>query len=230
MLSMQKRSQEKELIDLGDKFYTKEEYRDCLKQLGRVGKLLLGNRAALSAFNRISVLPTSILDVGCGGGSFTRLLAKKYTSAQVIGIDFSKEAIIYANQELQKQPIPNLTFKVPETLELTAPPKSFDLITATLVCHHMNDDELVDFLLRAKEIAIKYIIINDLHRHPLAYLSYKLIASLAFKNRLITHDGLISIKRSFVKNDWIKTLKKAKILNYTIKWKFPFRWIITIKL
>lgn len=222
---MKKRSYEKELIDLGSDFYTKEEYDDCLKQLGRVGKLLLGNRAALHAFDQLDRSPKSILDVGCGGGSFTRLLALKYLDATVTGIDFSACAISYAQKQ---KPIKNLKFEVPLTLELEKPPKSVDVITTTLVCHHMNDEELIDFLKRAKKIAIKSIIINDLHRHPLAYLSYLLIAPFAFRNRLITHDGLLSIRRSFIKKEWVSYLEKAGIENYTIKWKFPFRWIITI--
>ncbi len=226
---MKKRSYEKELIDLGSDFYTKDEYDDCLKQLGRVGKLLLGNRAALHAFDQLKKAPKSILDVGCGGGSFTRLLALKYPKAAVTGIDFSPSAICYANNQLANKPIKNLKFEVPSTLELEKPPKSVEVITTTLVCHHMNDEQLIDFLKRAKLIAVKSIIINDLHRHPLAYLSYLVIAPFAFRNRLITHDGLLSIRRSFIKKEWINYLEKAGIENYTIKWKFPFRWIITIK-
>jgi len=227
---MKKRSYEKEFIDLGSDFYTKEEYDDCLKQLGRVGKLLMGNRATLTSFDQLKESPKSILDVGCGGGSFTRLLALKYSTATVTGIDFSKDAICFANNQLAKKPIRNLKFEVPSTLELEKPEKSVDVITTTLVCHHMNDEELIDFLKRAKKIAIKSIIINDLHRHPLAYLSYSIIAPFAFRNRLITNDGLLSIRRSFIKKEWVSYLEKAGIEHYTIKWKFPFRWIITIDL
>lgn len=226
---MQKRSEEKEWIDLGFEYYTLDEYHDCLKQLGQVGKLLGGNKACLSAFNSLKENPKSILDVGCGGGSFTRILAKKYLKAQITGIDFSKSAIEYAKS--QKNPS-NIKFEVPETLELNAEPKSFDVVTATLVCHHMNDAQLIEFLKRAKKVAKKAIILNDLHRHSLAYFSYYFLNSLLFHNRLIHHDGLISIKRSFIKSDWISYLEKAGFTpdQYTIKWKFPFRWIITIKL
>lgn len=227
---MRSRSQEKEYIDLGSEFYTKEEYRDCLKKLGSVGRLLGGNLATLSAFKKLKHEPTTILDVGCGGGDFTRLLAKKYPQAEVVGIDYSKAAIEYAKEQPQNVKLPNLTFKVPDTLELNAPLKSFDVVTATLVCHHMTDQELVDFLVRAANVARKAIILNDLHRHPLAYLSYFILNPILFRNRLITHDGLLSIKRSFTRSDWISYLHKAgfKEYQYTIKWKFPFRWIITI--
>lgn len=230
-MNMQSRSSEKEYIDLGPEFYTSQEYRDCLKKLGSVGRLLGGNLATLSAFKELKHEPTSILDVGCGGGDFTRLLAKKFPHAEVVGIDYSKAAIEYAKEMPQNANFPNLTFKVPETLELNAPLKSFDVVTATLVCHHMTNQELVEFLVRAANVARKAIILNDLHRNSLAYFSYFILNPILFRNRLISHDGLISIKRSFIKSDWISYLHEAglKEYQYTIKWKFPFRWIITIK-
>lgn len=225
---MKFRSEKKELIDLGSEFYTAQEYDDCLKKLGDVGRFLGGNSAGLSAFNQLKIKPQSILDVGCGGGYFTNILAKKFPQAKVTGIDYSSKAIEHA----KKHNSPNLSFHVPTTLELNIPEKSVDIITATLVCHHMNDTELIDFLKRAKTSARKKVIINDLHRHPIAYFFYGLIAPILFRNRLITHDGLISIKRSFTKNEWVSYLKKAGFNKdqYTIKWKFPFRWIITINL
>jgi len=223
------RSNEKELIDMGSEFYTPEEYDDCLKKLGAVGRFLGGNAAILSAFNKLKNEPASILDVGCGGGYFTRLLAYKYPKAKIIGIDYSSKAIEHAKRN---KSLPNLSFEVPKTLELNAREKSFDVVTATLVCHHMSDSELVDFLKRAAITARKAIIINDLHRHPVAYFTYFIIARPLFRNRLITHDGLLSIKRSFIKKEWISYLQKAgfKQDQYTIKWKLPFRWIITINL
>jgi 2-polyprenyl-3-methyl-5-hydroxy-6-metoxy-1,4-benzoquinol methylase len=227
---MRTRSLEKELIDLGPDYYNFEEYSDCLKKLGSIGNVLGGNRASILAFNKLSIDPVSILDVGCGGGDFTRLLAKKYNKAQVVGIDFSKEAINCAKNHPENKDLANLSFEVPSTLELNQQSKSFDIVTATLVCHHMNDNQLVDFLKRAAIVAKKAIILNDLHRHSLAYFSYYCIAPLFFRNRLITHDGLISIKRGFIKKEWISYLKNAgfKPSQYTISWEFPFRWIITI--
>ncbi len=225
---MRIRSDEKEWIDLGFEYYTLDEYHDCLRKLGQVGKLLGGNSACLSAFDALKEAPKSILDVGCGGGAFTRILAKKYPEAIVTGIDFSKHAVEYAKDQ---QNSPNLKFEVPKTLELNGEPKSFDVLTATLVCHHMSDLELIDFLKRAASIAKKAIILNDLHRNKIAYFSYYLLNHILFQNRLIHHDGLISIKRSFIKSEWIKYLEKAGFNKnqYTIKWKFPFRWIITIR-
>lgn len=221
------RSNQLELIDLGSNYYTLEEYHHCLSQLGRIGHLLGGDRATFAAFKKLPSVPQSILDVGCGGGFFTLKLAKKYPQAKIIGTDLSAQAIAFAKSH---SPLPNVEFIVPSRAELDFASKSVDVVTSTLVCHHLTDHQLVDFLKRACRVAKKAVIFNDLHRHFLATASFALIAPLAFRNRLIFHDGLLSIQRAFTKKDWIHLLKKADIPSscYSIHWHWAFRWIIFI--
>ena len=73
------------------------------------------------------------------------------------------------------------------------------------------------------------VIINELHRHYLSHILYKFISPLFFKNRLIIHDGLISIRRGFIRSEWKLLLQKAGIENYELKWRFPFRWQLILK-
>ena len=68
------RSQEPELIDLGH--YNEKEYEECLYQLDRIGRFLGGDKATFKAFDHLFAPPSSILDVGCGGGLFTMRLAQ----------------------------------------------------------------------------------------------------------------------------------------------------------
>lgn len=227
---MNVRSHQKELIDQGAAYYTESEYFDCLKHLGKIGRFLGGNRATLSAFKQLKKPPTSILEVGCGGGDFTRILAHTYPKSHVVGIDFSEPAITYAKQQPANKKFPHLVFEVPPTLELNIPEKTVDVITATLVCHHMSEEELIEFLKRAKSSANHAIIINDLHRSHLAYGCFHLISRFFFPNRLIIHDGLLSIQRGFTKKEWVYYLEKAGFQKkqYQIKWKWAFRWIILI--
>jgi 2-polyprenyl-3-methyl-5-hydroxy-6-metoxy-1,4-benzoquinol methylase len=226
-MTFSKRSYEQEWLDLG--LYTKEEYEDCLYQLARIGRFLGGNRATLKIFSQLSK-PESILDVGCGGGQFTFELAKQFPQAQVVGIDISSEAIEFAQKQLEVTSLKNLSFNVPPSAELSYPSNSFDIVTSTLVCHHLNDDQLIDFLKKSYQVAKKYIVFNDLHRHWLAYSSFVPIAKLFFPNRLIAHDGLLSIQRAFKRQDWINYLNAAGIpLKYcSITWHWPFRWVLCI--
>ncbi|WP_228840702.1 methyltransferase domain-containing protein [Candidatus Protochlamydia phocaeensis] len=228
---MKHRLNQPEWIDLGPAYYTPSQYRDCLYQLDRVGRWLGGDRATYWAFDRLSS-PRSILDVGCGGGLFTMRLAERYPHAQVAGIDLSQEAIDFAQEHLVSRhpPLSNLSFQVPPSPHLDYSPGAFDIITATLVCHHLSDSELIDFLKQAFRIAKQAIILNDLHRHPLAWLGFSAIMPFLFPNRLVWHDGLLSIQRAFKRKDWLFYLQAAGIPleRCSINWHWAFRWMIII--
>lgn len=228
-MKMNDRSEEQELLDLGPMHYTQEEYADCLVQLSRIGRFLGGDKATLKTLNKHDK-PETILEVGCGGGQFTLQLAKQFPQAQVLGIDISSDAIEFAKAQLIKKPIDNVSFDLCSA-KLDFPPNSFDVITTTLVCHHLNDEQLVDFLKNAYQISKKRIVINDLHRHALAYWGFAFISGLFFRNRLIYHDGLLSIKRAFKKKDWVAYLKAAEIPleQCSITWHWAFRWVVCIE-
>lgn len=229
---MQKgRSQELELLDLGPSHYSSKEYADCLHKLNRIGKWLGGDLASFSALSKMSPQPQTILDVGCGGGFFTLKLAEKVPDAKILGIDLNSDAIQFAlQQQLLKPHLRNVTFETRSQEELSEPQKSADLVISTLVCHHLPDQKLIDFISKACQIAKRKVIFNDLHRHPLALFLFKIIAPICFRNRLVLHDGPLSIKRSFTRADWISCLEKAglKPSQYTIRWRWAFRWIIEI--
>ncbi len=223
---MKERSTKAELMDLGPAYYTLDEYEDCLKQLDRVGRFLGGDKTTMKAFDKLKVRPKSILDVGCGGGSFTARLAQKYPDAKVVGLEISEQAIAFAKRGEQPS---NLEFCLSDRPEFNYPDNSFDVVTASLVCHHLSDRELVDFLQRANKVARQAVIINDLHRHPIALFGFALLSPLFFYNRLVMQDGLLSIRKGFTRSDWTYLLKEAGISNFSITWHWPFRWIVRIE-
>ncbi|HBI21437.1 MAG TPA: methyltransferase [Legionella sp.] len=228
---MKNRSTEKELIDLGPSFYTQDEYADCLKKLFKINQLLGLFRQTVHSLARFPK-DVSVLDIGCGGGLFLLHLSQHYPNMQLLGMDISATAIGLAQQELadwkNKHANIQVAFQLQQDTALALPRASVDIVLTTLVCHHMDDDALILFLQHAYQAARKAVIINDLHRHALAYWCYKIISPCLFRNRLITHDGLISIARSFTRADWHRLLKQANIRHYQIKWGFPFRWRVVL--
>jgi 2-polyprenyl-3-methyl-5-hydroxy-6-metoxy-1,4-benzoquinol methylase len=225
-----KRSGELEYLDLGPGYYDSGEYEDCMRKLAKIGRYLGGNTASMKALDRLNFMPESVLDVGCGGGEFSRLLALKYHNAKVVGIDTSQDAVKFAKEHSRSRDYPNLSFEHRANPNLGELNLSYDIVIATLLCHHMQDSQIVEFLKDACSIAKRAVIINDLHRHPLAYLSFALIAPVFFNNRLILHDGKLSVKRAFIRKDWVKYLSQANLQNqWEISWNWAFRWIVTIK-
>lgn len=217
------RSQELELLDLGPEFYSKSELTHCQKMLFRVNWLFgffHSTRHLIKKFPHAKTLS----DVGCGAGLFIIHLKKSFPAIKMMGIDISSEAISLAVENLKKFPHKNICFKKSSAFEF----ESQDIILSTLMCHHLSDDEIILFLKKSYAAANLAVIINDLHRSYLAQIFYRLLSPILFRNRLITHDGMISIRRSFIYSDWKKYLCAAGISNYKIKWCFPFRWQIIL--
>jgi 2-polyprenyl-3-methyl-5-hydroxy-6-metoxy-1,4-benzoquinol methylase len=215
------RSEEKELLDLGPAYYSQDEFIHCQKMLFKVNQFLGFFKNTVRLLTKFSP-SSSVLDVGCGGGLFLLHLSKYFPDMQFIGTDISSEAINTAKQNLHHWQKTNAHANVNFQLQSTFP--SVDVIISTLVCHHLTDEDLVNFLSQTLNAARVAVIINDLHRHRCAEFFYRLISPILFRNRLITHDGLISIRRGFTRHDWILFLKKANITHYQLKWFFPFRW------
>lgn len=224
---MLKRSTALEILDLGPNHYTLDEYNDCMVKLDLIGKWLGGDQATISALKRMDPPPQSILDVGCGGGLSTIRLGLQFPQAQILGIDLNPLAIAFAKTRLAP---PNVSFEARAQGELREPSKSYDAVISTLVCHHLTDKDLIEFISKSCLVAKRKVIINDLHRHPLALFLFKCISPLFFRNRLVLNDGPLSIRRAFKRDELADYLKNAglKPSQSSIRWQWAFRWLVEI--
>jgi len=223
------RSKELEILDLGPAHYTLDEYTHCLTLLGRINQWLGGFKATKKAFLNLKHTPKSILEIGCGGGQLCHHMSAWFPEAQITGIDINAAAVQEAQRfNLSNQ---NVTFENQQNKTLPYASNQFDVVTTMLVCHHMNDHELVEFLKECYRICRFAVIINDLHRHFLAYTSFLLITPLLFPNRLIKNDGCLSVRRAFHKKDWLDALNQAGFSKnqYELCWNWAFRWTLTLK-
>ena len=101
----------------------------------------------------IKIIPDevkTILDAGCGNGSFLNFLKKNNKYDRLTGIDFSEEALKYVQTEKIKGSISRLNFKDIE----------FDLITCLEVLEHLPQDDFRDTISEIQRVSRKYIIIT----------------------------------------------------------------------
>lgn len=225
-LLLRTRSKEKELLDLGSDFYNLNEYTHCQKILFKINTLL-GFLSHTKGFLKQFPANISVLDVGCGGGLFVLNLSNYFPQIRFQGCDISQDAIQMAEESSTRYTANKVLFYRQQQEQLNLPENNVDIILATLVCHHIEDKDLINFFQQALQISRKAVLINDLHRHIIAYYFYKLFSPI-FRNRLINHDGLISIKRGFTRQEWKLLLEKANIKQFTIKWRFPFCWSVIL--
>ena len=79
----------------------------------------------------------SILDVGCGTGALTEYIAD-HSDGNITGIDFSSEAIEYAQKRTKKKQN-RLSFQVMDMDEITFTSNSFDTILSVDTLYFVND-------------------------------------------------------------------------------------------
>ena len=225
------RSSEREIMD--DFTLEGAVFRDTLDKLEMINRLLGGNIVTINGIKKlIQDQPRDktikIIDLGCGHGDILRDVAKfgrkNGYDFQLIGIDANPDAIEYAN-ELSSE-YPELSFDAIDIFSNDFQKLDFDVILCTLFAHHFKTNELISFLKPTLENAKLGIVINDLHRHKLAYYLFKLIG-LFIKNRMVREDGLTSILRAFKRKDLEKISNKLNA-KATIQWKWAFRyqWIL----
>ena len=89
----------------------------------------------------------TVLDIGCGTGEFSRLLAKR--SARVIAIDLSPKMIEVAKQRSRE--FLNIDFQVADVLQWPFPVEQFDAIASIAVLHHLP----IEILLPSLKAALK---------------------------------------------------------------------------
>ncbi len=81
----------------------------------------------------------NVLDVGCGTGTLAIALHAKVAPGDVHGIDASPQMIEVANEKSAKAGL-DVDFQVALIEAIPFPEHSFDLVTSSLMLHHLPDD------------------------------------------------------------------------------------------
>ena len=101
-----------------------------------------------------------------------------------------------------------------------------DIIFSSLFCHHFNESELVSMIKWMKKNSNNGFFINDLQRNWFAYHSIKIITDFFSSSYLVKNDAPLSVARGFHKKEWLMLLEHAGIDNYSVEWKWAFRYLI----
>ncbi len=218
-----------ELMD--DLSLATEELRQNLDELETINTWLGGYRPVLAALARLrprfpTGRPLRLADLGSGGGDTLRHIARwarqRGVGMALTGVDANAFMLDYARAK--SQAYPTISY---EQLDIFSPEfaaQPYDVLTASLFCHHFTDAELVELLRRWHRQASLAVVINDLHRHWLAYHSIKYLTRLFGGSRLVRHDAPLSVARAFSRQDWRRLLAQAGITRYELRWCWAFRW------
>ena len=200
-----------ELLELMDGDCSYEDFRDCLRSLETVNRWLLGYRPTLAWLERLphgSRDPVHIVDVGSGGGDLLRQIAgwarRRGIAVQLTGIDLNPYAARAAGESTPKEL--GIEWVTGDALEYR-PNKAVDIVVSSLLAHHLENEEIV-VLLRWMEATVQVgWFINDLERSE---WSSRMFGWVRW-HWLVRHDGPVSFRRAFRKEDWVCLLGAAEI-------------------
>jgi 2-polyprenyl-3-methyl-5-hydroxy-6-metoxy-1,4-benzoquinol methylase len=226
-INLGNRSYKKELLDKDDIPF--EDIRQNMRELNTINTWLGGHNITLDGFKKLLGKKKSIhvCEIGCGDGNNLYQLYKWCKKNNIefssTGIDIKPECIETAKQDYTieharwfAQDYKTVSFKIKP-----------DIIFSSLFCHHFKEEELIFQLQWMQQNAALGFFINDLQRNWFAYHSIKIITKFFSSSYLVKNDAPLSVARGFHKNEWIELLNKAAVKNFSVEWKWAFRYLIT---
>lgn len=221
------RSDQEEIMD--DFNYRGDILHDSLDKLAKINRWLGGNKVTIDGLKKLlenhpKSEPLKIIDLGCGSGDILRQIST-YGKHQgynfnLLGIDANPHTISYAQQ--LSLGFNNVNYRALDIFSEKFQSLDYDIVITTLFLHHFKEEELISFLKPVLKKAKTGIVVNDLHRHRMAYYLFKLL-STTIKNKTIVEDGLTSVLRGFKKEELIKISEDIDA-HYKINWKWAFRY------
>ena len=191
-----------------------------LRDLGRVNRWFGGVTTTQKMVERVAqisgVRHFSLLEVASGSGevpeTVRQRLARRGIALDVTLLDRAWSHLPSGNRaggnHAGRNHLSGSHGVVADTLALPFGDGAFDLVSCNLFAHHLNAQQLAQFVREGLRVSRKSLLINDLIRHPLhvvlAFAGFPLMRS-----RVAWLDGLTSVRRAYVPDEIRSLLASA---------------------
>jgi SAM-dependent methyltransferase len=208
-----------------------DDFRACLRDLAAANTLTLAQRPTLAWLGRATRHMRkgdrlSLIDVGFGYGDMLRrihrwCLARGF-EPDLTGVDLNPWSAASAREATPAHMA--IDYRTADVFAFQ-PDRPVRFVISSLFTHHLSDEEAAAFLAWMERTAEGGWFVNDLHRHPLPFHGFGLLARIARWHRFVQHDGPVSIARGFRRPDWDRIVAAAGLDagDVEIRWQVPFR-------
>jgi len=142
----------------------------------------------------------SLLEVAAGSGEVPemvqRKLARRGITLDVTLLDRAQSHFPSTNLSKENHNEPNHKV-VADAFALPFDDGAFDLVSCCLFAHHLNPQQLAQFVREGLRVSGRALLINDLVRHPL-HLALAFAGFPLMRSRVAWRDGLTSVRRAYV--------------------------------
>lgn len=225
------RSCQPELMD--DPEADRVQLRNTLRYIDFSNRWLGGYEVLLSGLEKVirenpEKKVWRILDVGCGGGdqllALSQWAEKQSVNVQLSGLDNNPEVISAARLN---SALDGFNLICADAMDSEFNYADYDLVCCTLFLHHL-DDEKISRLFRLWNKSGIFVLINDLHRSRAAWILFNLFALITAAPSMARHDGALSVKKSFKRDELQNFAFEAGFKKADIQWKWAFRYQVLL--
>jgi hypothetical protein len=164
-----------------------------LGDIGRVNRWFGGVATTQKMVERVAQASRanfSLLEVAAGSGELAEIvqqrLARRGITLDVTLLDRARSHLPRGNHSI-----------VGDALALPFGNSAFDLVSCSLFAHHLDPQQLAQFVREALRVSRRALLINDLVRHPL-HLALAFAGYPIMRSRVAWLDGLTSVRRAYV--------------------------------
>ncbi len=225
------RSTEAEIID--DMSLDAAEMHRVLKELGVVNRFLGGYATTIAGvedFVDEATQSLRVLDVGAGGGDTAHRLVdwgrRRGIRVSVVCVDLSFAAVAFARDALATEPRASVIQA--DVLALPFADASFDVAVCSLFLHHFVQADAARIVASMARVSRLGVVINDLHRHPLAYYAILGLTRILGASPIVRNDGPLSVMRAFRRRDF-EEIARSTGLTLEPAWRWAFRWRVLVR-
>jgi len=195
--------------DHQDYFFDSENANKYLIDAKNASKARFSN--FLSALKKLDI-KGRYLEIGCGPGVLTQIIAKQHPDAEIIANDISPEMIKLAGQDLAEDLNSRIKYTIGDACDINSMKESgkFDLIYSTFTLHHWDNAELAITNLHSMLNENGLLYIHDLKR---------VIGLYHIKSE---HGFFKSIRAAYRPAEIKIMLNNLGIKDYKIKAVFPY--------
>jgi 2-polyprenyl-3-methyl-5-hydroxy-6-metoxy-1,4-benzoquinol methylase len=205
---------------------------DTFRFLVPVNRLFGGIRPTLSFFGRQSrnwdpQHTYRILDAGCGAGdvaiALVRWARRSGYRLQIDAVDLNPLIADLARERCRDYPEITV-FCCKDVLHLED--EGHDYVHASQFVHHFPDEEVVPLLKHLLGLCQRQVVVSDLVRAPLAYLSTWLFT--LWTSQVFRHDARISVRRGFKVDELAELLRQGGVDGFRFERHFFYRFLLIL--
>jgi SAM-dependent methyltransferase len=162
----------------------------------------------------------SFLDIGAASGDIARNVRSAFPHTRTLVLDLDP-------RNLRLAPPPKLAG---DAFRLPLRDGACDVVHCSLFLHHFTNNDCARILAEMYRVASKLVIVQDLHRHPIAYRFLPWTKALFSWHPITVDDGMLSVAAAWRKDELFEILRATRLDKQSrVQWHFPsFRYFIAI--